>query len=1818
MNHDDIPIGSHTPHSEPLADQTGPSAVPEDTSLGTRLLSKTWKTRFDAFAELAAAFSSSENLDLVQTHGPLFKKYLADAHPGVQEKALEAFSILLDKDPSLHSLEDTVTTIIEKCTVSMKVTVREKAMSVLLKLAKGTEMRGKLTKRIVEDVGKCKVPKIVAGGIQVLVELIKNHGKAAFKLEEVAETVEKYAVSSNNAMVRNEALGFYRAAHLVFEEEEVMTLIKKLKPAQREELTKDFQKEATSDTKENETRVTTSAGEEEKVVEKAPKTNTKEEINYKVEGTLNKFKEEWCSQVVTIKKWSEKRDKLEELLNALAAPLDNTKICPDLVPTLRKLINDNNIVVAQYALKVVNSLAAQLKADFVTYQKMVMKPIIFRLKDKKVVNETQKCLETMAPYVRLEEVLDDVKDGLNDKSPAIRTHLCQWLEKSLLPNSVRSHALSELGTTLAPLLDEAMGEVRESATACLGIIQVMSGKDPVVQKVIAGLNSQKTEKLCHAADAAKKKLPNVPEVVKALPKPPASKRVSVSPGRASPAKAKRTIVGIKPQAKQPLVRPQTAHPVSKKPSITEAKPELDMNEENSEKTIEEVIPQHISEELSKSEWKERLKGFQDLNAWLCANKEKMDSMLVPLAVWIKGKLKDFKESNQAILKEAFTLLAALVEFPSSGKKLAWVVVPGVVEKMADSKWFESGLSILLSSADCAGPALVANKVMDKISSSSKNVNLVKAALSALTHIVEKYEAAQLPLKELVNCAKQCIGNANPSIRSGSISLFTELYKSIGEPLRKLLTDLKEATLKTLEAELAKISLDTEKQTRKLRGDALVPQENAAKPVDSLFPRIDISPQINQKLLNNISDPGIKVRQEAKEQLERLINSANGRIQANNLSPLINALKGRMNEPCKTLAKGFISLVGNVAAAMGAGFKQYSKIIIQPLIGNLGDKQGYIRTETVSAIDKVGEAIGPEIVINSMGQMLEKDSFEVRSELLKWIIKHQEVLQKAECGSLVNGIVSCVQDKAKEIREKGEKVLGLLVPIVGTASFASAIKDLKPTVKSSLRLIIEKYESHGIQKKNVEETKAFHYATNSSAPKAPKVRTVKESPCKSAGSSAPPQTIEPVLISMLGNKEKRAEQDKAVKWGIDEVRDENVDKLKKQLKQAINPVLFDWMFSGQLKKQLSSIKSFIEAVKTGGEMQSVTDILDLLFKWNTMLLVDQSNTAIAKGVIELLKTVFEGLLSMKYQLFDFEAASILPMLCERIGSSNSALKEDIKELITVASQIYSPAKVCNYIVRALDSKHQRTKIECLGLLKEMVMKYGLKVITARDIKAFGKILVIGTDAQIKSECVELLGEIYKMKGEAIWGCLGDLNEKVREILGQKFKQIVPEVRPKTAPRPSYVSNVMPPVKAEEKASPSKTLKEDIDKTPTKEPNRKTLEGITKMETIDDCINLLMGKDISKRVDALVFLSEKLTTEGNSELAQKVEYLVPAFADVLHDVFERKDFPVRFAKYFLTVLNKFCAIRSLVHTIPYQAMEKLMHELLTNLLHPGLEKVGDNNEGEAIMKSLNGTMLCLLEKCNPNKVFRVLIELYRKAENNGKLPELIVKCVLKLTKVLESLLPILDIADLLLCLHEYLCTLKQNSQHNDIGIRVTKTIVNELVKAKREAIWDFYKSIEAHSNPDSVIKRWITLMLNNTKSTVPAKPVEPQAKQTSGSELKEIFAGLNSKETFEEAIVRLSEYRKAHPECDLTKYFQFCSKAFTEHVMSMLDKHEIGSEGKVLGNLWETQENSREHQQCRDQVVKNSRVLQQNGNPQAEIGPKYGKRYRNGRELLLENK
>jgi hypothetical protein len=158
-----------------------------------------------------------------------------------------------------------------------------------------------------------------------------------------------------------------------------------------------------------------------------------------------------------------------------------------------------------------------------------------------------------------------------------------------------------------------------------------------------------------------------------------------------------------------------------------------------------------------------------------------------------------------------------------------------------------------------------------------------------------------------------------------MKLFCEIYQHVGDVIRNFISDIKESTLKMIDAELNKITVYKKGEHVKKRQFGA--DEAAAGPggkkkaaEDDPFgdlPREDISKKLTSKLMEQFKHKDWKIRKKYGDDVEALLREAKMRIEPNGLGPLMDTMKAGMKDPNKAVVKVFIVLLGILAEAIGA-------------------------------------------------------------------------------------------------------------------------------------------------------------------------------------------------------------------------------------------------------------------------------------------------------------------------------------------------------------------------------------------------------------------------------------------------------------------------------------------------------------------------------------------------------------------------------------------------------------------------------------------------------------------------------------------------------------------------------------------------------------------------------------------------------------------------------------------------------------------------------------------------------------------------------------
>eukprot|EP01112_Ceratiomyxa_fruticulosa_P018425 TRINITY_DN587_c0_g3_i2.p1 TRINITY_DN587_c0_g3~~TRINITY_DN587_c0_g3_i2.p1 ORF type:complete len:794 (-),score=196.54 TRINITY_DN587_c0_g3_i2:40-2421(-) len=161
-------------------------------SLVTRLTSKEWKVRLEAYTELAdllAEYKDPSSPEFAK-YGAHFKKIVADNYPPVKEKGLDALLIFLDRVGSLNAalVTDLVNLIVNQC-FSGRDSIKAKAVDALLLMIEINSMDPVISELCRTCIAN-KLPKISVGCVYTLREAVRQFGIPPLPPQHFLEVLE--------------------------------------------------------------------------------------------------------------------------------------------------------------------------------------------------------------------------------------------------------------------------------------------------------------------------------------------------------------------------------------------------------------------------------------------------------------------------------------------------------------------------------------------------------------------------------------------------------------------------------------------------------------------------------------------------------------------------------------------------------------------------------------------------------------------------------------------------------------------------------------------------------------------------------------------------------------------------------------------------------------------------------------------------------------------------------------------------------------------------------------------------------------------------------------------------------------------------------------------------------------------------------------------------------------------------------------------------------------------------------------------------------------------------------------------------------------------------------------------------------------------------------------------------------------------------------------------------------------------------------------------------------------------------------------------
>ncbi|NXS97526.1 CKAP5 protein, partial [Jacana jacana] len=847
--------------------------------------------------------------------------------------------------------------------------------------------------------------------------------------------------------------------------------------------------------------------------------------------------------------------------------------------------------------------------------------------------------------------------------------------------------------------------------------------------------------------------------------------------------------------------------------------ESELSIEVCEEKAAAVLPASCIQQLDSGNWKERLACMEEFQKAV----ELMERSEMPCQALVRmlAKKPGWKETNFQVMQMKLHIVALIAQKGNFSKTSAQVVLDGLVDKVGDVKCGSNAKEAMTAIAEACQLPWTAEQVV-AMAFSQKNPKNQSETLNWLSNAIKEFGFSGLNVKAFISNVKTALAATNPAVRTSAITLLGVMYLYVGPPLRMFFEDEKPALLSQIDAEFEKMQGQTAPApTRGIsshsggNGDdgEEEEQEDVVNDVVDLLPRTDIGDKITAELVSKIGDKNWKIRKEGLDEVTSIINDA--KFIQPNIGELPAALKSRLNDSNKILVQQTLSILQQLATAMGPNIKQHVKNLGIPVITVLGDSKNNVRAAALATVNSWAEQTGMKEWLEGedLSAELKKENPFLRQELLGWLAEKLPTLRSVPSDLLlcVPHLYSCLEDRNGDVRKKAQDALPFFMMHLGFEKMAKATGKLKPTSKDQVLAMLEKAKAN-MPAKPAPPAKASSRAVGGAAPakfqpasafaEDSGSNTVESKPdakkAKAGGPSSKAKGVQgkkvlskpnlkedddksgPIFIIVPNGKEQRMKDEKGLKvlkWNFTTPRDEYIEQLKTQMSSCVAKWLQDEMFHADFQHHNKALAVMIEHLES--EKDGVISCLDLILKWLTLRFFD-TNTSVLMKTLEYLKLLFNLLSQEEYHLTENEASSFIPYLILKVGEPKDVIRKDVRAILNKMCLIYPASKMFTFIMEGTKSKNSKQRAECLEELGCLVESYGMNVCQPTPGKALKEMAThIGDrDNTVRNAALNTIVTVYNVHGDQVFKLIGNLSDKDMSMLEERIKRSAK--RPSAAP------------------------------------------------------------------------------------------------------------------------------------------------------------------------------------------------------------------------------------------------------------------------------------------------------------------------------------------------------------------------------------------------------------------------------------------------------
>uniref|UniRef100_A0A8C3V9S5 Cytoskeleton associated protein 5 n=1 Tax=Catharus ustulatus TaxID=91951 RepID=A0A8C3V9S5_CATUS len=1818
---------------------------------------KLWKARLNGYEEALKLFQKidDEKSPEWSKYLGLIKKFVTDSNAVAQLKGLEAaLAYVENAHVAGKTTGEVASGVVNKVFNQPKARAKELGEDICLmyiEIEKGEAIQEELLKGLDN-----KNPKIIVACIETLRKALSEFGSKIISLKPIIKVLPKLFESREKA-VRDEAkllaVEIYRWIR-----DALRPPLQNINSVQLKELEEEWIKVSSAAPKQ--TRFLRSQqelkakfeqqqglggdadGGDDDEEEAVPQVDAYELLE--AVEILSKLPKDFYEKIEA-KKWQERKEALEAVEVLVKNPKLESGDYADLVKALKKVVGkDTNVMLVALAAKCLAGLATGLRKKFGQYAGHVVPTILEKFKEKKpqVVQALQEAIDAIFLTTTLQNISEDILAVMDNKNPTIKQQTSLFIARSFrhcTPSTLPKSLLKPFCAALLKHINDSAPEVRDAGFEALGTALKVAG-EKAVNPFLADVDKLKLDRIKECAEkvelvygkktggaAEKKEGKPVAGKAAALPGPAGDKETKDAATKPGPLKKTSAVkAGAPPKKGKPATAAGTGGAGAKGKKGPETKEifESELSIEVCEEKAAAVLPASCIQQLDSGNWKERLACMEEFQKAV----ELMERSEMPCQALVRmlAKKPGWKETNFQVMQMKLHIVALIAQKGNFSKTSAQVVLDGLVDKVGDVKCGTNAKEAMTAIAEACQLPWTAEQLV-AMAFSQKNPKNQSETLNWLANAIKEFGFSGLNVKAFISNVKTALAATNPAVRTSAITLLGVMYLYVGPSLRMFFEDEKPALLSQIDAEFEKMQGQTAPApTRGISRHNVggvddgeeEEQEEVGNDVVDLLPRTDIGDKITAELVSKIGDKNWKIRKEGLDEVTSIINEA--KFIQPNIGELPAALKGRLNDSNKILVQQTLSILQQLATAMGPNIKQYVKNLGIPVITVLGDSKNNVRAAALATVNAWAEQTGMKEWLEGedLSEELKKENPFLRQELLGWLAEKLPALRSVPSDLLlcVPHLYSCLEDRNGDVRKKAQDALPFFMMHLGFEKMAKATGKLKPTSKDQVLAMLEKAKANmpakpappakassrvvgGAAPAKFQPTSAFadDLGSNNMESK-PDLKKAKAGGLSSKtkgvqGKKVPskPNLKEdddksgPIFIIVPNGKEQRMKEEKALKvlkWNFTTPRDEYIEQLKTQMSTCVAKWLQDEMFHADFQHHNKALTVMIEHLES--EKDGVISCLDLILKWLTLRFFD-TNTSVLMKALEYLKLLFNMLSQEEYHLTENEASSFIPYLILKVGEPKDVIRKDVRAILNRMCLIYPASKMFPFIMEGTKSKNSKQRAECLEELGCLVGSYGMNVCQPTPGKALKEMAAhIGDrDNTVRNAALNTIVTVYNVHGDQVFKLIGNLSEKDMSMLEERIKR--------SAKRPSSA----PVRQAEEKPQRTQSISantsmirkgqaEDMSSKLNQNRNvgnhSETAHTVPREFQLD--LDEIENDNGTVRCEMPALVQHKLDDIFEPVLIPepKIRAVSPHFDDMHSNTASTINFVISQVasgdiNTSIQALTQLFQIESLAREASTGVLKDLMHGLITLMLDSRIE---DLEEGEQVIRSVNLLVVKVLEKSDQTNILSALLVLLQDSllatanlEVAPKFSELVMKCLWRMVRLLPETINSINLDRILLDIHIFMKVFpkeKLKQCKSEFPIRTLKTLLHTLCKLKGPKILDHLTMID-NKNESELEAHLCRVMKHSMDQTGKADKdtekgasrIEEKASKAKVNDiLAEIFKKIGSKENTKEGLAELYEYKKKYSDADIEPFLKNSSQFFQSYVERGLRLIETEREGK----------------------------------------------------------